>query len=113
MRIDAKEEKTFLKQVLAAYHFSEEDGEFLADTLVDADLRGISSHGIQRITWYTNMIKDGTIVPTNKPKVLRDTPTSMLVDANKNMGQIASGFTMKHLIEKKRKKIRGLHCGYS
>jgi len=103
MRIDAKEEKTFLKQVLAAYQFSEEDGEFLADTLVDADLRGISSHGIQRITWYTNMIKDGTIVPTNQPKVLRDTPTSMLVDANKNMGQIASGFTMKHLIEKTKK----------
>lgn len=103
MRIDAKEEKVFLKKVLAAFHFSEEDGEFLADTLVDADLRGISSHGIQRITWYTNMIKDGTIDPTNKPEILRETPTSLLVDANKNMGQIASGFTMKRLIEKTKK----------
>lgn len=103
MRISSVDEKDFLVRVLDAYKFSKEDAALLADTLVDADLRGISSHGIQRLAWYTRMIKEGTIVPTNKVKVLRETPTSLLVDANKNMGQIASSFAMDELIKKAKK----------
>ncbi|MTV81620.1 Ldh family oxidoreductase [Secundilactobacillus folii] len=100
MRISSIEERSFLEKVLKQYKFSDEDSQLLADTLVDADLRGISSHGIQRIAWYTRMIKEGTIVPTNKIKVLRETPTSLLIDANQNMGQIASSYAMDHLIDK-------------
>ncbi len=92
--------KTFLEKVFAADGFSEHDGSLLADTLVDADLRGISSHGIQRLAWYTSMIKEHIIEPKNKVKVLKETPTSLLIDANKNMGQIASAFAMNSLIEK-------------
>ena len=54
-------ERQFLEAVFKAQRFSAKDGALLADTLVDADLRGISSHGIQRLTWYTRMIKDHTL----------------------------------------------------
>ncbi|KRM00321.1 Ldh family oxidoreductase [Liquorilactobacillus satsumensis] len=100
MRISSAEEREFLEGVFTAYSFSNEDSALLADTLVDADLRGIASHGIQRLAWYIRMIKEGTIQPQNKVKVLKETPTSLLVDANKNMGQIASAFAMKNLIKK-------------
>lgn len=103
MRIKASEEKRFLQAVFDKDGFSQEDGDLLADTLVDADLRGISSHGIQRLAWYTRMIKSHIIEPGNKVKVLKETPTSLLVDANKNMGQIASSFAMHSLIEKTKK----------
>lgn len=103
MRIKASEEKRFLKAVFDKDGFSQEDGDLLADTLVDADFRGISSHGIQRLAWYTRMIKSHIIEPGNKVKVLKETPTSLLVDANKNMGQIASSFAMHSLIEKTKK----------
>lgn len=100
MRLKAAAEKQFLETVLTKLDFSEEDSQLLADTLVDADLRGIASHGIQRLAWYVSMIHEGTIIPTNRLKVLKETPTSLLVDANQNMGQIASVFTMNQLIEK-------------
>lgn len=103
MRIKAEEERKFLEAVFQKQHFSKEDGALLADTLVDADLRGISSHGIQRLAWYTRMIKDHTLEPTQQPEILKETPTSLLVDANKSMGQIASAFTMNKLIEKTKK----------
>ena len=60
MRVKANDERQYLENVFDKLGFSEQDGKLLADTLVDADLRGISSHGIQRLAWYRRMIKDGT-----------------------------------------------------
>lgn len=95
MRVKATDERTYLETVFDKLGFSKADGHLLADTLVDADLRGISSHGIQRLAWYRRMIKAGTIVPTKQPKVLRELPGSVLVDANQNMGQIAATWPWK------------------
>lgn len=103
MRVKAAAEKSFLQQVFAANGFTAENGTLLADTLVDADLRGISSHGIQRLAWYEKMISDKTIKPKNKVKILKESATSLLIDANGNMGQIASAFAMKSLIKKAKK----------
>lgn len=103
MKISAESERQFLEDVFKAQKFNQKDGALLADTLVDADLRGISSHGIQRLAWYTSMIKEHTLEPEQQPKILKETPTSLLVDANKSMGQIASAFTMNKLIEKTKK----------
>lgn len=103
MRINSESERKFLQAVFKAQNFNEQDGALLADTLVDADLRGISSHGIQRLAWYSKMIADHTLEPTQQPEILKETPTSVLVDANKSMGQIASAFTMNKLIEKTKK----------
>lgn len=49
MRVKATDERTYLETVFDKLGFSKADGHLLADTLVDADLRGISSHGIQRL----------------------------------------------------------------
>lgn len=103
MRVKATDERTYLEAVFDKLGFSKQDGHLLADTLVDADLRGISSHGIQRLAWYRRMIKDGTIVPTKQPKVLRELPGTVLVDANQNMGQIAAHLAMNKVIEKAKK----------
>ncbi len=100
MRVSVNAEKKFLQQVFKQNGFTEENGALLADILVDADLRGISSHGIQRLAWYERMIADGTIKPANQVKVLKESLTSLLIDANGNMGQIASAFAMKSLIKK-------------
>lgn len=103
MRVKAEDERKYLETVFDKLGFSQQDGQLLADTLVDADLRGISSHGIQRLAWCRQMIKDGTIVPTKQPKVVRELPGSVLVDANQNMGQIAANLAMDKVIEKAKK----------
>ncbi|MFX3616452.1 MAG: Ldh family oxidoreductase [Sporolactobacillus sp.] len=105
MRIRAESERTYLQKVFAATGFSKENSHLLADTLVDADLRGISSHGIQRLAWYLDMVKEHTIEPKNEVKILKETPTSLLIDANKNMGQVACALAMHQLIEKTKKSV--------
>ena len=47
MRIQATDERHYLVEVFTKLGFNQDDSQLLADTLVDADLRGISSHGIQ------------------------------------------------------------------
>ncbi|GLB47551.1 malate dehydrogenase [Philodulcilactobacillus myokoensis] len=105
MKIDAKEEFTYLEQVFNETGFSKDSSHLLADTLTDADLRGISSHGIQRLKWYLSLVHEGTIHPENKVKILKESPTSLLVDANKNMGQIACNLAMNKLIQKAKKSV--------
>ncbi|WP_283583281.1 Ldh family oxidoreductase [Limosilactobacillus difficilis] len=102
-RIQAADERQYLEEVFDQLGFTKENGQLLADTLVDADLRGISSHGIQRLAWYRRMIKDGTIVPSREPKVVRELPGTVLVDANQNMGQIAANLAMDKVIDKAKK----------
>ena len=78
MRINAEDERSYLQNVFDQLGFRKEDGALIADTLVDADLRGISSHGIQRLYWYRSMINDGIIVPQNHAKVLKELPGAVL-----------------------------------
>lgn len=100
MRIKEQDERQFLETVFKKLGFSSDDSRLLADTLVDADLRGISSHGIQRLAWYRRMIKAGTIQPQNQAQVVRELPGSVLVDANQNMGQLGAVLAMKKIIAK-------------
>ena len=100
MRINAEDERSYLQNVFDKLGFRKEDGALIADTLVDADLRGISSHGIQRLYWYRSMINDGIIVPQNHAKVLKELPGAVLVDANQNMGHLAASLAMDKVIEK-------------
>lgn len=74
MRILAESERTYLEQIFVKLNFSADDAKFLADTLVDADLRGISSHGINRLAWYAQMVKDHTIIPTKQATVIKQRP---------------------------------------
>ena len=103
MRIQATDERHYLVEVFTKFGFNQDDSQLLADTLVDADLRGISSHGIQRLAWYRRMIKEGTIIPQNKAKIIRELPGSVLVDANQNMGQLATVLATQKIIEKAKK----------
>lgn len=103
MRIKESAERQYLEEVFSKLDFDQHDSQLLADTLVDADLRGISSHGIQRLAWYCRMIKDGTIIPQNKAKVIRERPGTILVDANQNMGQLATILATHKIIEKAKK----------
>lgn len=100
MRIKEAAERQYLEAVFSKLGFRQSDGQLLADTLVDADLRGISSHGIQRLAWYRRMIKEGTIIPQNQAKIIRELPGTLLVDANQNMGQLATVLATHKIIEK-------------
>ena len=72
----------------------------VADVLTDNHLAGHDSHGILRIPEYVQSVRAGEIIPTARPRVLEETPTSALVGGNWAFGQVTALFAADLAIQK-------------
>lgn len=100
----------FMIDVFKAYGVPEEDAKICADVLLESDRRGIESHGCNRFKpIYLDRIKNGTLLPVTKIDILKETPTTVVMDANNGMGMVASHKMMEMLIEKA--KTYGMAAG--
>ena len=92
---------SFLIDAFKGYGVPEEDAKICADVLLESDRRGIESHGCNRFKpIYLDRIKNGTLLPETKIDIVKDTPTTVVMDANNGMGMVASYRMMEMLIEK-------------
>jgi len=72
-----------------------------ADVLLESDRWGIESHGCNRFKpIYIDRIVQGTLKPVTELEILKDTPTTVVIDAHDGMGMVASHRMMEMLIEK-------------
>lgn len=108
--VDWKLMNDFMVDVFEHYGVPREDAVICADVLLESDRRGIESHGCNRFKpIYLDRIKKGTLLPTTKIDILKETPTTVVMDANNGMGMVASHRMMEMLIEKA--KIYGMAGG--
>jgi uncharacterized oxidoreductase len=78
----------------------------VADVLVDNHLAGHDSHGILRIPEYVESVRAGEIVPTARPYIIEESPTSALVSGNWAFGQVTGLFAADLAIGKaKRERV--------
>ncbi len=92
---------SFMIDVFKGYGVPEEDAKICADVLLESDRRGIESHGCNRFKpIYLDRIKNGTLLPVTKIDILKETPTTIVMDANNGMGMVAAHEMMTRLIEK-------------
>ena len=93
----------FMIDVFKAYGVPEEDARICTDVLLEADRRGIESHGCNRFKpIYLDRIKNGTLLPVTELEIVKETPTTVVMDAHNGMGMVASYRMMERLIEKAR-----------
>ena len=90
----------FCAEVFQSVGLSDEDARVAADVLVAADRRGIPSHGVARLWRYVNGLRTGLMSTTATPRVIRDTPMSIVIDAQGGMGAPVSVKAMQAAIEK-------------
>lgn len=62
--ISEKDLSRWTTELVASWGYSATDAAYIADTLVDSNLRGIDSHGVMRLTAYRDRISHGLIDPT-------------------------------------------------
>lgn len=87
----------------------EADARLCSDVLLESDRRGIESHGCNRFKpIYIDRIKAGILNPVTKIDVLKETPTTAVLDANDGMGMVASKKAMDMCIEKAHKYGMGM-----
>ena len=93
--------KSFVTTVLEKVGVSPEDAATVADVLVAADLRGVESHGVARLeSYYVSRIRAGQLEASPKLTTVRETPTSVLVDAGNGLGHPAGKKTMQRVLDK-------------
>ena len=91
----------FMVDVFVKYGVPEADARICADVLLESDRRGIESHGCNRFKpIYLDRIEKGTLLPVTKIDIVKETPTTVVMDANNGMGMVASYHMMEKLIEK-------------
>jgi LDH2 family malate/lactate/ureidoglycolate dehydrogenase len=87
----------------------EEDAKICAEILMESDRRGIESHGVNRFKpIYMDRIKEGILNPVTDMEIVRETPTTAVVDGHNGMGMVVSYRSMKLAIEKARKFGMGM-----
>jgi LDH2 family malate/lactate/ureidoglycolate dehydrogenase len=88
----------FATRVFSGLGLPEADARTIADDLVEADLRGLASHGVARIPIYSRRIREGVINPTPKVTVEEVTPVARLVSGDDGMGFIVAHRAMDEAI---------------
>ncbi|MGQ9459464.1 MAG: Ldh family oxidoreductase, partial [Anaerolineae bacterium] len=94
-RISADRLRAFCTQVFQTLGVPEEDAFWTADVLVEADLRGVGSHGVARLKRYVDGLRTGVMVPRPQVQVVRETATTALVDGGGGLGQPVSVRAMR------------------
>lgn len=106
-RFQADELRMFCSKALQKLGVSSEDARRVADVLVEADLRGIDSHGVARMSRYVTGIQQGMMRPHAKPRVVHETSVTATIDADAGLGQPVSYRAMKLAITKAREHSAG------
>lgn len=94
--------RAFVTQVLVALDVPEDEAAIVADTLVEAEARGVPSHGLFRLTRYVAKYRDGHIVCPTPLTVVKETASTLLMDGGLGWGQVIGVRTMERCIAKAR-----------
>ena len=98
----------FCIESFKGYGFNEDQAKQITDVLLEADLSGIESHGVQRMIRYHKEITSGMVKIDAKPEVVFETPLSAVIEGNDCMGQTLGVWAMEKAIEKAKKTGFGM-----
>lgn len=90
----------FTRQVFEKMGCSEQDAALAAEVLLSADLRGIDSHGVARLSGYVRLWEVKRINAKAAVKILHETPSTAVVDGDSGLGLVVAPFAMRVAIEK-------------
>jgi LDH2 family malate/lactate/ureidoglycolate dehydrogenase len=90
----------FTKNIFSAIGAPEEEAALAATGLLRADIRGIDSHGIARLTGYVRLWEAGRANTKPKIQVVHETPSTAVVDGDSGLGLVVAPFAMDLAIRK-------------
>lgn len=92
----------FTRDVFVRVGLPPKDAEIEADVLLWANLRGVDSHGVQRIPGYVKSVQDGRYKPDADVQIVRELPSMLLIEADRAFGPVVTVYAMNLVIAKAR-----------
>jgi len=90
----------FSRNIFLKTGFNEADAETATTVLLSADLRGVDSHGISRLTGYVRLCEAGRIDTKSAPALIHETPSTGVVDGQAGLGLVIAPYAMMIAIKK-------------
>lgn len=100
--VPAEPLKKLIVQIFVKKGMFEVEAEIAAQRLIEADLRGIHSHGSRAVKRYIAAMESGDIDPRAALLTLKETPAMAVLHAGKGLGHVASSRAMEVAIRKAR-----------
>ncbi|MBN1780277.1 Ldh family oxidoreductase [bacterium] len=101
IRIDFDLLNAFMKDVFIKVGVPEKDAEVCADVLITADKYGIDSHGVSRFKpIYIDRILRGQVSPVTSLEIVRQAPSTSVMDGHNGMGMVIAKEAMQTAIDK-------------
>lgn len=101
--IPAETLRRWTQQVFERVGVSREDAALVTDSLVEANLRGVDTHGITRVLGsYVKRLQGGAVRPKTELATLRESPSTALIDCKNSLGQVSANYAMRLAIAKAR-----------
>ena len=94
--------RPFVVEIFSRCGLAAEDAATVAGHLVEADLRGVHTHGVLRVEQYVWRLRNGAMNPRPVIQIVQETLGTALIDGDGGPGQVAGVRAMSTAIEKAR-----------
>ncbi len=95
--------RSFTEEVFKSIGCNDDDASLASDVLISADLRGIDSHGVARLSGYVRLWEAKRINSTPKIRIVHETPSTAAVDGDAGLGLVVAPKAMEIAMEKAHK----------
>lgn len=92
----------FSKNIFLKMGCNETDAETATKSLLSADLRGVDSHGVARLSGYVRLWEAARVNAKPDLKIIHETPSTAVVDGDRGLGLVVAPFAMQVAIDKAR-----------
>ena len=102
-RVDHRKLRRFVCTGFEKLGVSRVDAEIAANVLVQADLRGVDTHGVIRFNphaWYVKWLTEGSMTARPKIRVISENASTALIDGDCGMGMVIGHRAMEMAIQK-------------
>ncbi len=107
--VDWKTITNFVTDAFEGVGIPHDDAVICTDVLLESDRRGIESHGVNRFKpVYMDRIKIGIQNPVTNYEIIKETPTTAVVDGHDGMGQVIGYKSMELAIKKAKEYGMGM-----
>jgi LDH2 family malate/lactate/ureidoglycolate dehydrogenase len=96
--VRAEATRAFCQQVFEAAGVPRADAFLVADALIDADLRGVSTHGLVRFPIYVTRVRKGLVNARPNMQVVRSRGATLVLDGDHGFGQVVGAEGMRRAV---------------
>lgn len=95
--IDARTLEDYIERIMAAAGVPQTTARLVGISLVEANLRGVDSHGAQLVPYYIEQIEHGDMDPAGEGQVVSENGSCLTYDAGNGIGQRTAEICVGHL----------------